>query len=478
MGTLCQGEVNHLLNATQRTILFLIADTGAGHRSAANAISNAIRIIEQREQEKWRQAAHNGGGEDTGELPSPATYRIEIVDAFEKYSQFPLRETIKLYGPTIRFNPRLYGAIYRRSNSKDSMLTLNTLASPLIMNGLMRLFTTVQPDIIVSIHPLLNLVTVNALRQLDIRIPFLTVVTDLVSVHYSWFAPGVDGYIVPTEQAKQVYLQRGLDPQRVHMLGMPVDPKFLQPVASKAELQAKFGLQPGVPTILLVGGGDGAGGLQTAVKAISHERLPVQLLVVTGRNRPLYASLQRMKSRLHVPAQIFGFVQNMPELMHASDIIVTKAGPGSICEALVCHLPIVLSGYVSGQEEGNVEYVVSNKVGELALDPVTLISVLRRLIKPGSQDLREWTRNAERISRPDAAFDIAACILRYMEAGGGHQLWQSTHWAQRRSLMSSRLQSAIQIRLSNGRASRNPGHSLIRLGSRKMKDDGPHTSSK
>lgn len=470
--------MNHLLNSTQRTILFLIADTGAGHRSAANAISNAIRIIEQREQEEWRQTAHNGSGEDAGKLP-PATYRVEIVDAFEKYSQFPLRETMKLYGPAIRLNPKLYGKIYHRSDRKGTVLTLNSLASPLIMNGLMRLFTTVQPDIIVSVHPLLNFVTVNTLRQLDIRIPFLTVVTDLVSVHYSWFAPGVDGYIVPTEQAKQVYLQRDLDPQRVHVLGMPINPKFLQPVASKAELQEKFGLQPGVPTILLVGGGDGAGGLQNAVKAISHERLPVQLLVVTGRNRPLYANLQRIKSRLHVPAQIFGFVQNMPELMHASDIIVTKAGPGSICEALACHLPIVLSGYVPGQEEGNIEYVVSNKVGELALDPVTLINILRRLIKPGSPELREWTRNAERVSRPNASFDIAACILRYMEAGGGHQLWQSTQWAKRRSMMSSRLQSAIQIRLPKGYASRKPSRPFIRLESRKIEnDESPRASNK
>jgi 1,2-diacylglycerol 3-beta-galactosyltransferase len=462
--------MNHLLTATQRTILFLIADTGAGHRSAANAISNAIRIISQREQEAWHQTAHNKSSDDAVKLPL-STYRIEIVDVFEKYSRFPLREAVKLYGPTIRHNPKLFGEFYHRSDREDTVLTVNSLASPLIMNGLMRLFTTVQPDIIVSIHPMLNFVTVRALRQLDIRIPFLTVVTDLVTVHYSWLAPGVDGYILPTEQAKQVYLQRGLDSQRVHVLGMPIDPNFLQPVASKAELQEKFSLQPGIPTILLVGGGDGACGLQPSVKAISHERLPVQLLVVTGRNRPLYANLQRVKSRLHVPTQIFGFVNNMPELMHVSDVIVTKAGPGSICEALVCHLPIVLSGYVPGQEEGNVEYVVSNKVGELAQDPVTLISILRRLIKPGSQVFREWTSNAQRISRPQASFDIAACILRYMEAGGGHELWQSAQWAQRRSLMSSRLQSAIQIRRSHIRESRKLGSPLFRLGPLKFEDN-------
>jgi 1,2-diacylglycerol 3-beta-galactosyltransferase len=179
------------------------------------------------------------------------------------------------------------------------------------MNGLLRLFTTVQPDIIVSIHPMLNHVTVHALQELGLHIPFLTVVTDLVSVHYAWFAPGVDTYIVPTEQAKKLYLKRGLDAGRVHMLGMPIDPKFMLKVDEKERLQQKFGLNSDLPVILLVGGGDGAGGLQAAVRAISQARLPVQLMVVTGRNKRLYTHLQRTRASLHVHATIFGFVQNM-----------------------------------------------------------------------------------------------------------------------------------------------------------------------
>jgi 1,2-diacylglycerol 3-beta-galactosyltransferase len=444
--------VNSLQNATQRTILFLIADTGAGHRSAANAISNALKIIAQRAQEEW-QAAHaaNEAGEAvpaTGAVTSepPPTYRIEIVDVFEEYSRFPLRETVKLYGPTIRYNPRLYGEVFHKMDREETVIKVQTLAIPLILNGLMRLFTTVQPDIIVSIHPMVNFVTVRALRELGIKIPFITVVTDLVSVHNFWFAPGVDCYIVPTEQAKQRYLRRGLDPQRVQVIGMPIDPKFSKPTDSKEELRKQLGLKPGLPTILLVGGGDGAGGLQASVRAISQARLSVQILVVTGRNRRLYAQLQRSRSHLRVPAQIFGFVHNMPELMHAADVIVTKAGPGTISEALACHLPIVISGYVPGQEEGNVEFVIQNKVGALALESTTLIDTLRRLLKPGSQELRQWTANAQRISQPIASFDIAHCILQYMEAGDGQQVWHSAQWQKRKRMMSGRLKSAIRIR--------------------------------
>ena len=383
-----------LITAPQRTILFLIADTGAGHRSAANAITNALRLIAQKEQEEWQaglsiaqadaaQFQQQAGDATLVQFPPP-TYRIEIVDVFEEYSRFPLREAVKLYGPTIRYNPKLFGEAFHRSNREGTVLTANTLARPLIHNGLLRLITTVQPDVIVSIHPLFNHPTVKVLRELRLRVPFLTVVTDLVSIHYSWYAPGADAYILPTEQAKQLYLKRGLNPKQVHVLGMPIDPKFSRPTESKKDLQERFGLKPGVPVVLLVGGGDGAGGLQTAVRAISQAHLPVQLLVITGRNKRLYAHLQRTRAQLHVPAKIFGFVQNMPEFMHASDVIVTKAGPGTICEALACELPIILSGYVPGQEEGNVEFVVSNHVGTLAQSPIELVDTLRGLLKPGS----------------------------------------------------------------------------------------------
>src|SRR2546430_1097924 len=112
------SKVGSLVDATQRTILCLIADTGAGHRSAANAIRNAIRLISQQEQAQWL-ARHSGETLASAQPPSadaatelpPPTYRIEIVDVFEEYSRFPLREAVKLYGPTIRYNPRLYGEV-------------------------------------------------------------------------------------------------------------------------------------------------------------------------------------------------------------------------------------------------------------------------------------------------------------------------------------------------------------------------------
>lgn len=404
------------LEGSRRTILFLIADTGAGHRSAANALRNAITILADEAQQHWRA--------DTVNEPEPPIHRMEIVDVFEEYSRFPLREAVKLYGPAIRYNPKLYGRLFHQTNQVRSVNAVKAVAGPLVRKGLLRLITSVQPDVIVSIHPMLNHVTVEAIETLGLKIPFLTVVTDLVSVHSSWYAPGVDACIVPTEQARQRYLDHGLDAERVHVLGMPIDPKFTLPMPDKAELQQRFELDPGLRTVLLVGGGDGAGGLREAVYAISQARLPVQIMVVAGRNKRLFAQLQHLRASLQVPVKVFGFVHNMPEMMHAADVLVTKAGPGTICEALACNLPLILSSFVPGQEEGNVTFVTKNGVGALAPDPASMIKMLSQLIAPGSDLLDRQLANAQRISRPRASFDIANYILSYMPAVGEPGMWQ------------------------------------------------------
>lgn len=467
-----------MANTVQRTILFLIADTGAGHRSAANAIRNAIAVISQQEQEAWqaKQQQHVEGiaGETepvmsptslaSPELPSspPPTYRIEIVNVFEEYSRFPLREAVKLYGPAIRYNPKLYGRVFHLSNESSRVAAVKTVATPLIHNGLLQLITSVQPDVIVSIHAMLNHVTIEALRDLHLSIPFITVVTDLISVHYAWFAPGADCYIVPTEHAKYLYLERDLDPERVRVIGMPIDPKFTRPTESKAELRRKFGLAQDIPVVLLVGGGEGSGGLQEAVRAISRARLPVQMLIITGRNKRLYAHLQRTRSSLHVPAKVFGFVQNMPELMRASDVIITKAGPGTIAEALACGLPIILSGYVPGQEEGNVDYVVQNEVGMLAHDAIELVDTLRLLIKPGSLKLRRWHENAQRVSRPRASFDIAGAILSFLPTANKPGIWQTARWRKRRRTLLTPLSAEVRSRAARRKLPRMSRVSFLR----------------
>jgi len=401
-----------------QTILFLISDTGGGHRSAANAIRNAMNMLTQ----------EAGGQRAPGSLALPS-YRVKVVDVFAEYGLPPLRRAIFLYGPAIKYQPELYGQLFHAMNHKASFKALQKLIYPLLQQGLVSLLTSVRPDVIVSIHPLLNHSTLQVLEELGVRVPFLTVITDLVSVHRGWVAPGVDACVVPTEAARQMCLQQGMTSEKIFLLGMPIDPKFSQPEDSKLHLREQLGLAPQLPTILLMGGGEGTGELYRSVRAISQAVLPVQLVVVCGRNRRLLERLERIQHRLKVPAKFLGFVENMPELMRAADVLVTKAGPGTISEAMACELPILLTSYVPGQEEGNVSYVIDHGVGKMVETPEELLDVLGELLRPNSSTLASMRSHAARLGYPCASSDIARLIMKQLPSPDVVSVWNRSSLA-------------------------------------------------
>ncbi len=283
---------------------------------------------------------------------------------------------------------------------------------------LARLFLGIRPDVIVSVHPLLNHVSLRVLAALHLRVPFLTVMTDLVTPHLSWVTPSANGCVVPTPMAERFCCRHGMAAEQIHRLGMPVDLKFSRCDGSREMLRQKLGLDPAVPTLLLVGGGAGAGKLYQMARAIWRAELPAQLVVVAGRNGRLRRRLERCLRQLPAPLQqrcrILGFVQQMPELMRAADLIITKAGPSSICEAIVCQTPILLTGFIPGQEGGNVGYVCENGIGQMAETPEKLLAALRVWLQPGSPMLERMRSNMARLAQPFAALHIAEFIRSYL----------------------------------------------------------------
>lgn len=402
-----------------RTILFLIADTGAGHRSAANAINHAMHLVRQQQQEQRQVHPATSRYADPG-------WRTLIVDAFADCSRFPLRNGVFLYGPAIKYSPRLYGQAFRMTNTAGRFNTALRLCQPFLSQGLRELLERTQPDVIVSVHPLLNHVTLKVLREAGLRIPFLTVITDLVSIHWAWIAPDATACIVPTEAARDFALAAGMPAKRIRLLGMPIDPKFAHPPRGTIERRrAALGLDPSLPAVLLIGGGEGAGGLAEAVAALHREQLPAQLVVITGRNRQLYDELERQRRRFQMPLHPERFVSNMPEFMWAADVVVTKAGPGTISEAVACELPIILTGAVPGQEEGNIDYVLDNGLGTLATTPADLVATLRDLLAPESQHLAQWREHARQLRHANASLDIARLILSYLPAPSARSVWET-----------------------------------------------------
>jgi 1,2-diacylglycerol 3-beta-galactosyltransferase len=271
-----------------------------------------------------------------------------------------------------------------------------------------RILCEPTPDLVVSVHPVFNALPRRVLHEVAPQVPFVTVVTDLFDAHRMWFDRDVDLCIVPTEGARKKARRFGMPADKLRVVGQPISLGFLGDLKPKAEYRAKLGLETNVTTILLIGGGEGMGKLYDIACALDRLALSIQLVIITGRNRALYEQLRAKAWQISVSVQ--GFVTNMPEWMRASDLIITKAGPGTIMEALACNLPILLSGFLPGQETGNVTFVVQNGVGVLEQNPDAMARTIKGWLAPGNETLRRFSARAKELARPSASLDIAKIL--------------------------------------------------------------------
>jgi 1,2-diacylglycerol 3-beta-galactosyltransferase len=154
-----------------------------------------------------------------------------------------------------------------------------------------------------------------------------------------------------------------------------------------------------------VGGGDGSGGLLQQVRALASEPHEWQVIAVCGRNETLRQRLSA--AHFGTPTLVLGFVDDMPELLRASDLAVTKAGPGAIAEALATGIPMVLTGYLPGQETSNVQYAESSRIGVYAPRPEQMLQAVRELLTVNHERYRTMAAAATSLAHPHAALDIA-----------------------------------------------------------------------
>lgn len=176
-------------------------------------------------------------------------------------------------------------------------------------------------------------------------------------------------------------------PEQMRITGLPVDPRFMQRLTDKAEARAELGWDAQLPAVLMVAGGDGMGRLFETARALDVLPQPFQMAVVAGRNKPLKERLDAA-SWSH-PIHTYPFVRNMPTLMAAADILVTKAGPATITEAAIAGLPMILSDAIPGQEDGNVTYVIESQAGAYCPKPPLVAETVAQWLHEGPDALRQ-----------------------------------------------------------------------------------------
>jgi 1,2-diacylglycerol 3-beta-galactosyltransferase len=317
-----------------------------------------------------------------------------------------VKRLASLYSPLIQRSRATWGAIYHAANTRPSFAAIRAVFGRPVRNVILDLVRRHDPDLVVSVHPLLNHVAWQAMHRSGRRRALMTVVTDLVEFHRGWCFPRADLVVVPTEAAQLACLKRRVPGERIHLLGLPVDLRFRPPAPGEKEaLRRRFGLAEDRFTILVSGGGEGSGRLLQQVRALSWEPRDWQVIAVCGRNEKLRRRLNRL--RFATPTLVLGFVEYMPDLLRTSDVAVGKAGPGAIGEALATGVPMIATSYLPGQETENVTFITSSGIGVYAPRAEQLPAVMSELIADDLRRWRELAANTARIARPYASLDIA-----------------------------------------------------------------------
>ncbi len=275
----------------------------------------------------------------------------------------------------------------------------------LFLDTLRAIIKEIEPGIIISTYPIFIAPLQSIFQSGEFDIPLITVITDLITVHRVWFNKGAIRCTVPTEAVARLALEAGFSEEQVVNTGIPVDPKIseLRDV-DKRLIRTELGWQE-EPITILVAGSPRIGSLMDILKSLDGSKHDIQFALVAGGNKSLLKKFNSV-SWQH-PAHIYDFIDTMPKLMRAADLILCKAGGLITTESLASGLPMMVVEVIPGQEEGNLEYILEHEAGVHCKKPKCALNDLEQWLEDDQQLLKMAAKNAAQIGRPNAAFEIA-----------------------------------------------------------------------
>lgn len=339
-------------------------DGGGGHRNAAVALQTVI----SQQQRDWQ---------------------IELIQFQDLTDRLDVLR--KLTGIRIQ---QQYNILLRNGWTLGSTQLLRVLQTtirvfhrPLVK--LLEEFWREKPaDLLISVIPHFNRQICESWTKVYPGRPFVTIITDLADFPPRfWIEPIKDQYVIAgTEKAAAQARALGHDDAHIFLTsGMILRPDFYEPDDSDpVELRKKMGLQPGLPTAIVLFGGHGSKVMYDITEKLDAAGLPLQLILICGRNEKLARKLRAREWKLRM--QVIGFTKEVHRLMRAADFLIGKPGPGSIAEAMVRKLPVLIecNAWTLPQERYNAEWVQEKGVGIVLRSFEDVAEGAKRMLDPGA----------------------------------------------------------------------------------------------
>jgi len=265
-----------------------------------------------------------------------------------------------------------------------------------------------KPDVVVCTQAFPCGMVADYKKAHHLALTVIGVLTDYAP-HLYWLHEGVDYYVVPSQEARDRYVKEGIPQDRIKIFGIPIRTKFAEHTGAGTIAQ-KLGLDLNIPTILIMGGGQGLGPMKEAVKSLVRLERPLQLIVICGTNVKLVHWIKKIQRRTSKKIIFYDYASNVDELMEVSALIVSKPGGMTTSECLAKGLPMVIVDPIPGQEERNSQFLVNQGIA-IRVDDKRHIAHEIDMLLNDPKKLAAMKQAALKNGKPMAAENIARLIL-------------------------------------------------------------------
>lgn len=377
-----------------------MVEAGGGHKMPALAIKDSIQKL------------------------YPDQYQIDVIDFAKESGANWDDKIIKGFWDWALARPELTTNLNVLLDYFNTITRSNTVMRLFFQQFLQRgikYIVNYKPDIVFSTHFFCTTVAELARMRYGLNYKVYSYMTDPVRGHNLWIDPNIDALIVSTKEAKEYIIKQGEPAKRVKVMSFPLNKKFFMPISkSREEILEELGLDTSKRTLLATSGGQGIGDTSQYVKSLYKSDFPFNIIAICGKNQEYFNELNELKNNTNssVKMVVLGFVENMHELLEASDLAIAKGGASTTLEVLVKRVPTIFTHCAALHEKGNIDFCVDNQMGWYAKNETEFKAIIEEIL---STDILERYRinieNNEYVKTlPEAADNLAKFIVKEVES--------------------------------------------------------------
>lgn len=367
-------------------IMFLSAEkTGSGHKSITESLKHQLKILNP-------------------------NVEVSVIDGFSLGNKL-MSWTGNSYNFFAVYTPAIWSLVYKIGDF--TVRPAVSIFGSMINKKLMKCIEEVKPDIIVSVHALFLGSVLNVLKKNKLDIPVIPVIADLDNVARLWGDKRSACTICPSIESKQTMLSAGLSEEKLKLTGFPVRAEFCE-ISSEKESSTnqtfdKFTIKEKL-NFLIVSGSQGSAQILKITEALLKAKNSC-VTIIAGNNKILKSYLEKELASFGERVNILGFTKEIKKYMKEADILVVRASPNVLMEAINLNKPIIVTGSLMGQEAKNPDYILKYGLGVVCKDMKKLPGVVEELLDENGKKINEIKENQRNFIKRNAALEISEIIL-------------------------------------------------------------------